>query len=63
MQRLKNLVWAAFKPKVDALITRRILLFHDGLVASGQLPSPPSPADPAETQTEIEESQPLQTGW
>jgi hypothetical protein len=63
MQRLRNLMWAVLKPKVDALITRRLLLFHDGLVVSGQLPSPPSPVDPTETQIEIDESQRLQMGW
>ena len=49
MERLKNLLWSALKFRVDALITDRILLFHDALVDRGQISPLPLPADPKET--------------
>jgi hypothetical protein len=39
---------ASFNPEVDAMITERLLKFHDALVERGQLP----PAPPAEAATQ-----------
>jgi len=55
MKGLRELLWMAIKPKVDALITRRILLFHDALIERKQIAALPLPVDPKEIQ-------PMQTG-
>jgi hypothetical protein len=49
MEKLKDLLWTALKSRVDALITDRILLFHDALVDRGQILPLPPPVDPKET--------------
>ncbi len=49
MENLKNLLWNLLKSRVDALITDRILLFHDALVDRGQISPLPLPVDPKET--------------
>jgi hypothetical protein len=49
MERLKKFLWKLLKPKVDALITHRIILFHEGLVERGQVKRPPMPPNPVES--------------
>jgi hypothetical protein len=41
-------IWKELEAKVDALITRRINLFHDALVERGQIPAAPPAPDPSE---------------
>ena len=48
----KQNVWEALKPKVDALITRRINVFHDAMVDRGQIVAPPKPPDATEESVE-----------
>lgn len=40
---IKELLWKRIETKVDALVTRRLLAFHDALVSRKQIaPAPPS---------------------
>jgi len=40
---VEELLWKRIETKVDALVTRRLLAFHDALVARKQIaPAPPS---------------------
>jgi hypothetical protein len=48
-QQVDQLWEEKLKAKVDALITRRINLFHDAMIERGQIPAPP----PAPDQEEI----------
>jgi hypothetical protein len=41
-------LWEQIKPKIDALITHRINLFHDAMVERGQIKAMPAPSDPHE---------------
>ncbi len=42
-------IWKALEPKVGALITRRLICFHDQLVEDGQIRPSLTPSDPEET--------------
>jgi len=44
--------WSELEPKINTLMTRRILTFHDALVERGQIPPPLMPSDPEETDGE-----------
>jgi hypothetical protein len=44
-------IWKQLETKVDALVTRRLLAFHDALVERGQITDPPAPSAPEETGT------------
>ena len=54
------LYWKTIKPKVEALITQRIIVFHDGLVRDGQISPHPKPSHPTEIESSVD--QPLQGG-
>ncbi len=41
----EELIWQTLKPKIDSLITRRIILFHDALVERGQISELPPAED------------------
>jgi hypothetical protein len=43
-----ELLWEQLKLDVDALITRRINLFHDAMVERGQIKALPTSSDPSE---------------
>jgi hypothetical protein len=36
---VEELLWKRMESKMDALVTRRLLAFHDALVERGQIPS------------------------
>lgn len=44
----EDLIWKALEPKIQGLITRRIILFHDALVERGQIPAAPPAEDAVE---------------
>jgi hypothetical protein len=44
-----ELIWKELKTKVDALITYRILLFHNAMVERGQIEPMPKSPNPVET--------------
>ena len=50
----EELYWKTIKPKVEALITQRIIVFHDGLVRDGQIPPHPKPSHPTEIESSVE---------
>jgi hypothetical protein len=51
-------IWKELRPKVEAMITERLMTFHDGLIEDGQIALPPKPNHP----TEVLINHPLHAG-
>ena len=49
-------IWAELKPKVNALITQRLLTFHEALVERRQILPPPASVDPEEKEVQLDDT-------
>ena len=47
-------LWAELKPKVNAVITQRLLIFHEALVERRQIPPSPVSVDPEEREVTVD---------